>query len=108
MHRQQAAEYKSLRELLAATRADRALERQLVEATHAGFELKVQPGCLAGIEVGNSYAGESAAKLLRHPCANLLLMTLLHALQLANEMANNRALLENVASLTGLYLQHLV
>ena len=58
MHFQQALEYKSLRNHLAATQADRALERQLVEASHEDFEAKVQPGCLAGVEVGNSYAGE--------------------------------------------------
>ena len=63
MHHQQAAEYQSLQKHLAATLADRALERQLVEASHEDFETKVQPGCLDGIEIGNSYAGEFTISL---------------------------------------------
>ena len=63
MHRQQAFEYKSLQKHLAATLADRAMERQLVEASREDFDVKVQPGCLAGIEVGNSYAGEFTVNL---------------------------------------------
>ena len=62
MHRQQAAECISLRKQLPATLADRELERQHLEASLEDFEVKVQPGCLAGIEVGNSYAGKSTGK----------------------------------------------
>lgn len=58
MYAHQAAETAYLREQLAATAADKELERHLVEASSKEFEVKVQPGCLAGIEVGNSYAGE--------------------------------------------------
>ena len=64
LHHHQAAEFKSLREHLASTQDNRALERQLVEASHEDFEAKVQPGCLAGIEIGNSYAGGFAVQ----PC----------------------------------------
>ena len=62
MHRQQAAECISFRKQLAATLADRELERQHLEASLKEFEVKVQPGCLAGVEVGNSYAGKSTGK----------------------------------------------
>lgn len=62
MHRQQAVESTSLQQQLAATLADRELERQHLEASFEDFEVKVQPGCLAGIEVGNSYAGKSTGK----------------------------------------------
>lgn len=62
MHRQQAAEGTSLQQQLAATLADRELERQHLEASLKDFEVKVQPGCLAGVEVGNSYAGNSTGK----------------------------------------------
>ena len=59
MYANQASESACLREHLAATVADKALERYLVEASNKDFEVKVQPGCLAGVEVGNSYAGDS-------------------------------------------------
>ena len=58
MYAHQAAETQNLRGCLAATLTDKELERHLVEASSKDFEVKVQPGCLAGIEVGNSYAGE--------------------------------------------------
>lgn len=112
MHRWQATEYKSLLEHLAATWADRELERQLVKATHEGFEVKVQPGCLAGIEIGNSYAGELAVKpfdtsLHRLVAYDIAALCYMHC-SLQNEVTNNRTLLENVASLTRLYVQHLM
>ena len=80
MHRQQATDFRNLRAHLAETLADRALERQLVEASHEEFEVKVQPGCLAGIEVGNSYSGEpspdssEAIRLVVHDAASRVLI----------------------------------
>lgn len=65
MYANQASESTHLREQLSATLADKALERHLVEACSKDFEVKVQPGCLAGIELGNSYAGESSLLKLR-------------------------------------------
>lgn len=58
MHHQQAVERTSLQQQPAAAPADRVLERQHLEASLEDFEVKVQPGCLAGVEVGNPYAGK--------------------------------------------------
>ncbi|KAL3138589.1 hypothetical protein ABBQ32_006356 [Trebouxia sp. C0010 RCD-2024] len=74
MYAHQAAETANLREQLAATTTDKELERHLVEASSKDFEVKVQPGCLAGIEVGNSYAaslGMALASLIDAKGAHL-------------------------------------
>ena len=57
-HEQQAAEGENLRQQLAASMSDRGLERRLVEDSSEEFEVKVQPGCMAGIQLGNSYSGQ--------------------------------------------------
>ena len=64
MYAHQAAETQCLQKQLAASLADKELERHLVEASSKDFEVKVQPGCLAGIEVGNSYAGDFSKRRL--------------------------------------------
>ena len=61
LHQQQQAEADWLHQQLAASLSDRALERELAEASSEGFEAKVEPSCLAGKEVGNAYSGEHAA-----------------------------------------------
>ena len=61
LHEQQAVEAAQLHALLISTLSDRALERQLVQESTGDFEAKVQPGCLAGVELGNSYSGEHVA-----------------------------------------------
>lgn len=74
MYANQASESTHLREQLSATLADKALERHLVEACSKDFEVKVQPGCLAGIELGNSYAaslGMALASLIEAKGADL-------------------------------------
>ena len=61
LQEQQAVEAAQLHDSLTPTLPDRVLERQLVQESTADFEAKVQPGCLAGIELGNSYSGEHVA-----------------------------------------------
>ena len=57
LHRQQQAEANELQHQLAAAPPQRGLEKQWAAESSAAFEAKVEPGCLAGREVGNTYSG---------------------------------------------------
>ena len=57
VHLQQQEEQEWLMQQLADSGKDKKLERELAEASIAGYREKVEPGCQAGIQLGNLYAG---------------------------------------------------
>ena len=54
---QQKEELAWLLEELKTSSQDRKLDKQIVEASSAGYQDKAEPGCRAGIELGNLYSG---------------------------------------------------
>ena len=54
---QQKEELAWLLEELKTSSQDRKLDKRIVEASSAGYQDKVEPGCRAGMELGNLYAG---------------------------------------------------
>lgn len=74
---QQQEESAWLLEALQGASKDRKLEKAITDASSAGYEQKVAPGCRAGIQLGNLYAGMTSNADVTHVMFVLVIRFLL-------------------------------